>query len=242
MAVATACSSCAKQILASPEGGLPPWCPHCGANIKADSNASSWPVATASAPLGRTGMMPTLDAAPTESFFHACVPAFFENDHRLYRIYVTATDLLFFSIGVGPVSMGELLPRTRSVMSPRPGLAGAVAMLQETQQLHLAKRMQELDSANEATLRQFAVSGDRAFVVAPDDLKWMTLSGPSLWNRWVCNVEHEAVWKFAHRTQGKWSLVLPALRDARRAAEWLPRLFKDRVQVSLSWGTSAQKS
>jgi hypothetical protein len=99
----------------------------------------------------------------------------------------------------------------------------------------LGQRIRELDSADAATLRQFAASGDRSFIVAPDDVEWMTLAGPSKWTRWFLNVEHEAVLKFAHRRQGRWNLTLPGLRDARRAAECLPRLFGNAVQIQLDW-------
>lgn len=68
----------------------------------------------------------------------------------------------------------------------------------------------------------------------------MTLKGPSLGTRLVHNVEHETVWKFAHRDRGRWSLAPPGLRDARRAAELLPRIFGDSVRVDPSWGTSGR--
>ena len=111
-------------------------------------------------------------------------------------------------------------------------------MRSEAKELDLAKRVAELDAADENGLRQYAASGDAAFQVTPQDLKWMTLDGPSVWYRWFNSVEHEAVWKFALRSQGRWDFALPSLRDARRAAEWLPRLFHDLVKVNLSWGSS----
>jgi hypothetical protein len=186
--------------------------------------------------------METVDAAPTESFFHACVPApFSDKSHRLYRFYVTPNDLLVFSLGVGAVSEGQVLPRTRTILPPTMGgMAGAMAKFEEAKDLHLAKRITELDTASEAMLREFAESGDRAFVVGPEDLKWVTLSGPSLWYGWICSVQHEAVLKFHHRTQGRFSVALPSLRDARRAAEYLPRLFGDRLKVTLSWGSAGR--
>ena len=239
MAVATSCSTCHRNLLASPDGRMPPWCPHCGANIKVEAEADPLPPAAATAPLGRAGLLPTVDAAPTESFFHACAPGFSENHHRLYRVYITECDLLIFALGVGAVGMGEVMARTRSTLPPQAGLAGAMAMMHESKQLALAKRISELDIADEATLREYTAAGrEDAFRVAPEDVKWMTLTGPSLWNRWVCSIEHEAVWKFAHRKQGRWALALPSLRDARRAVEWLPRIFQDLIQVNLSWVTS----
>ena len=129
MASATSCGSCSKQVLASSEGRMPPWCPHCGASLKASAGPKATPVAAAPTPLGRAGFMPTVDAAPTESFFHACVPGISENHHRLYRVYITATDLLVFAIGSGAVSMGEVLARTRPSQLPQGGMAGAMAAM-----------------------------------------------------------------------------------------------------------------
>ena len=67
------------------------------------------PLATASTPLGPDELTPTVDAAPTQSFFHACAPAVREKNHRLYRVYVTASDLLVISLGAGAVSLGVLV-------------------------------------------------------------------------------------------------------------------------------------
>ncbi|OAI42234.1 hypothetical protein AYO40_01880 [Planctomycetaceae bacterium SCGC AG-212-D15] len=232
------CAQCSRPVHATPEGRLPPWCPHCGAAVKTNPAPDApRPTAAPAAPLGRVGIVPMVDAAPTEAFFHVCVPAYSENDHRLYRIYVTRQDLLFFAIGVGPVSMGEVLPRTRSSMvGPRVGLAGAIAELADARQRHLAQRIAELDASNESMLRASAEARDRGFVIGPDDVDWMTVSGASFWYGWICSVQHEAVWKFKHRSEGRWKLALPALRDARRAVECSRRLFGDRVEVNLSWG------
>jgi hypothetical protein len=149
--------------------------------------------------------------------------------------------LWVFTLGVGRVSLGEIMPRTRSMVIGYGGMGAAIMRMQEAQRIHLAKRIEELDTADPATLRQFAISGDRAFIVAPDDVEWMTLKGSSLWTRLVYNVEHEAVWKFAHRGQGQWSFALPGIRDARRAAEWLPRVFGNAVQVKLNWGPTSRQ-
>jgi len=230
---------------------MPPWCPHCGADVKFDAKPDSdaplapppAPLPAAPVPRGAAGLMETVDAAPTESFFHACEPALSDKQHRLFRFYITQRDLLVFALGVGAVSEGHVLPRTRTILPPNQGgIVGAMAMMQESKDLQLAKRIEELDVAAEPTLRQIAESGDRGFVVGPDDVKWMTLSGPSLWNSWVCSVQHEAMLKFKHRSQGSLTYALPSLRDARRAAEHLPRLFGDRVQISLSWGAAGRRA
>lgn len=237
MPIAPACPGCSKPVLASRNGELPPWCPLCGVSLKA---APAEQLAVAPTPMGPAGLLTSVDAAPTESFFHACIPAFWESDHHLYRIYVHEGELWVFTLGVGQVSLGEIMPRTRSMVMGYGGMGAAIMRMQEAQRIHLAERIEALDTADPATLRQFAASGDRAFIVAPDDVEWMTLKGSSLWTRLVHNVEHEAVWKFARRGRGQWSFALPGIRDARRAAEWLPRVFGNSVKVALNWGSSAR--
>lgn len=227
------CPSCSRPILASPEGRLPPWCPQCGASIKSDAStiAPSRPE-----PVGRLGLMPTADSAAGRPFFHACVPAYSENYHQHYRIYPMASDLLLFALGIGPVVNGEIMPRTRSVFGPRGGLAGAIAEWEDAKQRQLATRIQDLDAADEPMLRTLAEAGDRGFVLRPGECASMRLGGPSFWYRWICGVGHEAVWRFRTIEHGTWKLALPSLRDARRAAEHLPRIFDNAVEVSLSWG------
>src|SRR5262245_7306118 len=167
MTSAMTCGSCSKQVLASPEGRLPPWCPHCGTSLKVSEGAKPATAVAAPMPLGKAGFMPTVDAAPTESFFHACVPGISENNHRLYRVYITASDLLVFAIGSGAVSMGEVLARTRPSQLPQGGIANAIAMRSEAKEIDLAKRVAELDTADENTLREYAASGDAAFQITP---------------------------------------------------------------------------
>jgi hypothetical protein len=236
------------------DGRTPPWCPHCGVDIKRDALVAPAAAVVAAAPVpkpvaaitlpeaptprGAAGLLETVEQAPTESFFHACDPALSDKCHRIFRFYITPSDLLVFALGMGAVSEGQVLPRTKSILPPTMGgMAGAMARMEESKDLQLAKRIEELDAANEKALRDMAESGDRGYVVGPDDVKWMTLAGPSLWNSWVCSVQHEAMLKFKHRKQGSLAFALPSLRDARRAAEHLPRLFGERVQVSLSWGS-----
>src|SRR5262249_57895763 len=103
-------------------------------------------------PLGKAGFMPTVDAAPTESFFHACVPGISENNHRLYRVYITSSDLLVFAIGSGAVSMGEVLARTRPSQFPQGGIANAIAIRSQAKGIGLAKRVRDINAADDDTL------------------------------------------------------------------------------------------
>jgi hypothetical protein len=191
MAVALACPSCSKSLLAA-DGRTPPWCPHCGADIKRDAPPASAAapaaaVAAAAAPKpvaaitlpetptprGAAGLLETVEQAPTESFFHGCEPAALSDKcHRIFRFYITESDQLVFALGVGAVSEGHVLPRTKSILPPTMGgIAGAMARMEESKDLQLAKRIEELDAADENALRQMAESGDRGYVVGPDDVK-----------------------------------------------------------------------
>jgi hypothetical protein len=299
MPLATTCSGCSQQVLAGPDGRMPPWCPRCGADLKAhpQSTAAAKPDLTLcpscsqrieiadgrlppwcrycgastqpTAPAPINAEVPLRPAASPESapqkhaasaaaatpatgehaYFHACIPKYATDQHQMFRVYVTPTDLLVFSLGVGPANISELFARSHSMSATGLGKRwGAMAIeavtglplttgadtsakLAKLRQGHLRERVDELDGTDEAMLRANAEAGYRAFVVGPDDCEWMTLGGPSLWYRCLC-LRHEAVWTFRHRTQGRWKLVLPGVSDASRAAKWLPPLFPSTLRVT----------
>src|SRR5262249_11071899 len=252
MADAFACPSCSKAILPKIDGRLPPWCPHCGVDMKLAAASTSaapapapssppQPVAppVAATPFGAAGVIAPRDEVPTETYFHACVPAFSVKNHRLFRIYVMPSDLLVFALGGCEASEDQALPQAHSPATQ--GGAGAMATLQQSKPLNVAGRVAELDAADAMTLRQIAESGDGAFVVGRDDVKSMTLAGPSFWWSRICKVRHEGLLKFDHRKQGQLTYALLRLRDARRAAEYLPRLFPDRLEISLSWCSAGRR-
>ncbi len=239
------------MILTDSEGRMPPWCRHCGADLKS-SPKNPTPAAAAEAPLrepvplGANGNLPPNGKDQGLAYIHACVPELLGNN-SLYRVYFTKTDLLVFRIGSGSVSAGQVLPQTRARINPvgfglLPMIANGVAKKREAEQLRLAERAKELDGADEPTLRDYAYTGDAAFILGPGDVTWLRIDPPSGYIRYLFGVDHEGVLKFAHRAAGKMKLALPSWKDARRAIEELPKLFGNLVQVNLSWGSAARRS
>jgi hypothetical protein len=179
-------------------------------------------------------------------YIHACIPGMLGNN-TLYRIYFTKNDLLVFRIGSGMVSAGQILPQTRPRVRPislglLPLVAPNVAKRHDAEQIRLAQRIKDLDTASESTLRDYVSTGDAAFFLGPGDITWLRIDPPSAYIRFFCGVDHEGILRFEHRAAGKMKLALPAWKDAKKAVEELPKLFGDLVQVNLSWGSAARRT
>jgi hypothetical protein len=156
-----------------------------------------------------------------------------------YRIYATPADLLVFRVGTGGVSEGQLVPRTRARhMMPQVGVAGAVARLRDLEDVRYARRIEELDAADEMTLRLLAAGGDGSLLAEPADLTGARVDPPSWYVRHLCGTPHEGLLRFAHRRQGKFTLALPSPGDVRRAAGGLTRLLGDAARVNVYWAAA----
>ena len=250
MAQTVSCRSCSRIVSADDGGRLPPWCPKCGADLKPEAEPRARAgFLSPGADEGAAGMMSPQPAennafdhqGQVRLFFHACDPSILGSKHTLYRIYITSRDLLFFQIGSGSICDGEVLPstkRNKNLMGA--GLGAAAAQMADIRQLELARRISELDAADESALRDQATSGDAAFCADAADLESICIAPPSLWIHLLCRIDHQALLKFAHRRQGKMRLVLPSWRDVRRSAEGLPKIFGDLVQINLPWGAAAR--
>src|SRR5439155_6250939 len=105
-------------------------------------------------------------AEPVETlpYFHACVPTISSGDHELFRVYLADNDLLVLRLGVGDVNLGNFQPRTKPRRTGG-GRAGAMAHLADTKNLQLAKRIQDLDVAEEAGLGLQAAAANGGFIV-----------------------------------------------------------------------------
>ncbi len=244
------CPKCPHRITPAVDGRLPPWCPRCGVDLRQEPVTPPPPTAISAellepAPLRAADRPAARDANAAVPFFQAFAPALGQDSHELYRIYFTSTDLLIFQCGIGTVSLGQIMPRTKSRISYAawgliPMILKAIARAQEGKHLRYADRMQDLDMADEDTLRDYASMRDGSLIADADDLKWLRIDPPSGWYRFWYRAEHEGVLRFAHRTRGKMALALPTTRDVRLAREELPKLFGEAVQINLQWGYSSR--
>jgi hypothetical protein len=249
MKLTVSCPSCSAAVVSDEIGRLPPWCSRCGSTLKAKAEAPRTPAQSAAAnhvpdePVPAAAEEPAAEATPlvTLPYFQACIPNFSSDEHELFRVYLAGNDLLVFKLGVGGVNSGHFQPRTKQRRMGT-GIAGAIAQMAEMERVRFAKRIEELDTCDEAGLRLRAAAGDGSFTAAPTDLRDVRVDGPSWWYRYLCSVDHYAVLKFKHAQQGRMSLALPALSDARRAVEGLTQMFGDLVQVNLTWGSAARRA
>jgi hypothetical protein len=241
------------------DGHLPPWCPECGVDLKADrrpippplppalpdESVSARPLKSGPIPVrGDDSLVPwDRDSVP---FFHACEPAIVSSNSLMYRLYVTARECLIFRLGRGDFSFGQAVPPPR----PTPLLfhRGAMAALAihrrlEEERRQLEDRVKHLDAADEDALRGYAKARwDDSFLANPRDMRSISVNPPSLWYRFGCGVAHVGVLKSWHRTEGEMSLALPTAGDVRRAVEGMARLFGDQVEVKLRWGSGARRA
>jgi len=243
------CPKCPQQISVPVDGRLPPWCPRCGESLRQPSVPAPASTAIAERPLGPTPYAnpngcEALETSPRVPFFLGCVPDFGNDNHHIYRFYVTDSDVLAFKCGIGTVALGQITPRMQSRVRLR-GFSlmhlvmHAFAKAREGRELRLADRIHDLDRADEDGLRDLAAQGDQSFILGPEELQWLRIDPPFGWYRFWYSADHEAVLKFAHRRTGKMVLTLPSLRDARLAIEELPRLFGQAVQVNVGWGVAS---
>jgi hypothetical protein len=241
------CPKCPQRITLAVDGRLPPWCPRCGVNLRQDRVPPPPNTAIAAQPLGpeKIEARGSLAAGtgPRVPFFQAFAPALGRDNHQLYRIYVTSTDLLIFRCGIGTITLGQITPRTKSQIryfgwGLIPMIMAAIARAHEGKQLRLADRIQNLDMADEEALRDLAGMGDNSSIADPCDLNWMRIDPPSGWYRFWYGAEHEGVLRFAHRRVGKLALALPTTRDVRLVREELPKLFGTCVKIHHRWGSA----
>ena len=245
------CTHCSKPITPDAGGRLPPWCRHCGADYKAAAPAPppsppqtpTSPAVTdrpAPAPARVEAPSPPTGAAPALRYFHACNGSL--GSDEVYRVYVTDFDLLVFQLGPGSVSQGQFLPRTKGRYYGAGGLVGAIALWRESQRLSRAARVRDqLETADEEMLREYATARDGGYVVGPDDVDEIRIDPPSFWGR-LFGAEQEGVLRIHHRYEGKKVLALATARDVRQAAEAATRLFGEAARINLAWAVAGTSS
>lgn len=237
------CKSCGWVFSPTP-GSRPPWCPHCGADLKAEPAdrppgtvtpeaappeqprppEAPPPVAEAS-----SGTAPPRQPLP---YFQACRPPSWSQDRCLYRVYVTGTDLLFIALGTGGHAQAAGCAAMGGAVG---GLVGAAVVWHKQKQME--RRGQLLDAADEPALRQLAEEEKNSFRAAVADLHDVRIDPPpSVWSRlFRGSAPCVGQLRLAHAQRGAMTLELPTPEDVRVALAELRRLFGPAVQTSLTW-------
>ena len=237
MNVAVACPSCRRKVSSDSQGRLPPWCKHCGADLKAEERTSTSNTPDAAEQPDGLEAPVSVREVP---FINCCIPSTSSVDNTLYRLYVTDEDVIVIKVGQWIVEEGEFQPeRKLSYMMPASHGARAVAIMLENQRKRFAENLELLSDADEASLRRYASEWKGCFTMRPEQLSWLRIEPPSRWKRFLCSMKHEAMLKFAHVEQGKFALAILSVKDVRRAVEMLPQLFPGSMEISLPWTDTA---
>jgi hypothetical protein len=234
------CTNCSWVFSPTP-GTPPPWCPHCGADLKAEpADRPPQSAAQASAPPEPPRVPeippPAAEVNPEPAPFRPPVPFFqarrapsWADQGCLYRVYVTGTDLLFIALGAGFVHGAQFA----AVGGAIGGLVGAAVAWQKHKQME--QRLQVLNGADEAALRQLTDERTDSFRVAAADVHDIRIDPPSGWSRFLRQSQCAGLLKLTHAETGEITLELPTVEDVSAALAELPRLFGTALQVNVSW-------
>ncbi len=236
------CTSCGWVFSPTP-GSRPPWCPHCGADLKAEpadrppgtaapEAAPPAPPRPAAAPPPVAEVVPcTAPPGQPLPYFQALRAPSWWQERCLYRVYVTGTDLLFIALGFGNQAQAAGLAAMGGAVG---GLIGAAVAWQKQNQIE--RRGHLLDGADESALRHLAGEEKHSFRAAVADLHDVRIDPPSAWGRlFRGGVPCVGLLRFTDARRGAMTLELPTPEDVRVALAELPRLFGPAVQTNLSW-------
>jgi hypothetical protein len=251
------CPTCHHEIKASVgDWRLPPWCPKCGSAVQAGPETvqfqslldrvgekPSLPLgdATAAGP-ARPGTasdatnQPVTIPQETPTFFCGMQPTIWGARKRMhYRFYPMSRDLIIVRSGGGTTDRDHVAAVGMAVGGPLWGPTVADHWTVDMPRSRLLTRTEWLQAADEAQLRMYVNDADGGYIIDPDEVSWLRIDPPSLWRRALGSLPHEAMLRFEHGQYGVLKFALPTFSDARRATQWLPRLFDHQCRINLPW-------
>jgi hypothetical protein len=215
-----ACGRCARAVPA--DLGAPPWCPHCGSDLK--------PAAQPGMPTVRAGeLVPAALLQP---------PYFVGRAARSYRVYILPKQLLFLDCPApDDRSASEKVVMGVSIQG---GLIGAMiggAIAGAIQQNRLAKTRDRDWTLNMADTDELIAMAEReqdSFALDLEDLRDVVIEGLTFWQRAFAD-RCAARLKFLHPVRGPLTFALPRPIDVGVAIKQLPPLLDERITVDAKW-------
>jgi hypothetical protein len=215
-----ACGRCARAVPA--DLGAPPWCPHCGSDLK---------------PATQPGM-PTVRAGELVPAALLQPPYFVGRRARSYRVYVLPKQLLFLDCPApDDRSASEKVVMGVSIQG---GLIGAMiggAIAGAIQQNRLAKTRDRDWTLNMADTDELIAMAEReqdSFALDLEDLRDVLIEGLTFWQRAFAD-RSAARLKFLHPVRGPMTFELPRPIDVGVAIKQLPPLLDERITVNAKW-------
>lgn len=225
-----ACGRCSR--IAPAEAGLPPWCPHCGADLKATADAA--PLTYGGAP-GRELANLTTQLQPP--YFHGRI-------ERHFRIYVLPSKLLFLDAPVlDDLSGAERIIRGVSIQAGLVGwvigatVAGAIG---DNRRSKTRNRLLMLDVAATEVLVEMAEREGTSFVAEVDEVQEVRIEALTTWQNTFAG-GCAARLQFRHPERGAVSVDLPKPDDVRIGIKQLSAVFGDRLTVNATWDWNKER-
>jgi hypothetical protein len=219
-----ACGRCSRTAPA--EAGLPPWCPHCGADLKATADTA--PLMFGGAP-GREVANLTTQLQPP--YFHGRI-------ERHFRVYVLPSKLLFLEAPVlEDLSRVECIIRGVSIQAGLVGwvigssVAGAIG---DSRRSKTRNRLLMLDVAATEVLVEMAEREGMSFVADVDEVQEVRIEALTYWQNAFAG-GCAARLQFRHPERGPMSVALPKPDDVRIAIKQLAAVFGERLTVNATW-------
>jgi hypothetical protein len=221
-----ACGSCKRLIPA--ELGIPPWCPHCGADLKRTADYAS---RLFSGTLG--GDVRELQP-----------PYFVARLGRTYRVYILPSKLLFLDApALDDVSGAERIARAVCFQAGLLGwfigaaVAGAIG---DDRRSKARNRHMLLDLAELPALVDMADREYTSFRIDVDDLGATRIDGLTFWQNAFAD-RCAGQLHLVHPERGPVVLDLPRADDVRVAVKQLAAVLGDKLTINAVWDWSKQR-
>jgi hypothetical protein len=232
------CARCERSIAV--ENGMPPWCPHCGGDLKAGATQvnSAPPIPASAQPVQASD---TAGAKPPPNLQP---PYFIGRSGRTYRIYVLPSKLLFVNAPArDDRSGGENVVKGVSMQGGLIGgmIGGAVAAtMAGNRHAKARERAQKLDLADTQELIELAENEPQSFAVNIDRLEDVRVEAIGFLENCFSD-RCSARLHFRHHTRGNVAVDLPTPDDVRVAIKQLTALLGDRLEVNAAWDAGKQR-
>lgn len=253
------CAKCSWEVSAGPDFRFPPWCAHCGGDLKvgavetappprrpemagpnpAAPGAGARPTPTTPAPVLAQLERPPIPLRP--SYFVARAPY-----RHYYRIYPVPEGLLFFTVPAVATNQKHRTNQAATLGNALGGDLGALVgqmIVEDLQQTSGGgMTLRELEEADLEGLRLLVRDSRRCFCARPGDLEEVRLEPPAWWQTTALfGRKCSGLLYFWHVKHGQFRLELPSVHDMRRAVSHMPPLFGDAVETEVVWDKSRQR-
>jgi hypothetical protein len=232
-----ACSRCSRTIPA--EVGVPPWCPHCGGDLRSTAPDALAVFGGVAADMDRSGGASSTGGQAKPRPLDTLQPPYFVGRMGLtYRVYILPSKLLFLEApALEDESGAERVVKGLSLQGGLIGyaigstIAGAIA---SDRRAKARDRQWALDMACTERLMELAECEGTSFMLHIDDLDHVRIEALGFWHH-LFAANCSARLRFVHCVRGPITIELPKPDDVRVAIKQLPSVFGEKLSIRAAW-------